>query len=239
MMMVECLASSSRGNAYVLDPRGKAPLLLECGLSIRELKKRTGYRLHKMAGCLLTHEHQDHAKAALDILQAGVDLYTTKGTASALDLKGYRLHQVEYGKAFRIGEQWTAMAFETVHDAREPAGFLIRHGCNREKILFATDTAYIRNRFQGLTRILIECNYQPEILERNIEAGHFPAAMKARLMASHMSLPTVLDFLKANDLSELKEIWLIHSSDRNSDRAEMKAAVQRATGKPVYIAEQE
>lgn len=41
-MTFTSLASSSRGNAYVVSD-GETTLLLECGLSFRELQKRLGY----------------------------------------------------------------------------------------------------------------------------------------------------------------------------------------------------
>lgn len=55
---------------------------------------------------------------------------------------------------------------KTEHDAKEPLGFLIYSRTTREKLLFATDTYYIRYRFPGLTHIMIECNYAIDIMCR-------------------------------------------------------------------------
>ncbi|MFQ9125705.1 MAG: MBL fold metallo-hydrolase [Butyricicoccaceae bacterium] len=60
-----------RGNAYVVSD-GETTLLLECGLSFRELQKRLGYGVADITACLVSHEHQDHAKAAAQMLKAGV-----------------------------------------------------------------------------------------------------------------------------------------------------------------------
>lgn len=70
-MTFTSLASSSRGNAYVVSD-GETTLLLECGLSFRELQKRLGYGVADITACLVSHEHQDHAKAAAQMLKAGV-----------------------------------------------------------------------------------------------------------------------------------------------------------------------
>jgi phosphoribosyl 1,2-cyclic phosphodiesterase len=51
-----------------------------------------------------------------------------------------------------------------------------------------------------------------------------------------MSLKTVKDMLRANDLSQVKEIHLLHLSDRNSSAKLFKKEIQELTGKPVYIA---
>ena len=62
-MTFTSLASSSRGNAYVVSD-GETTLLLECGLTFKELQKRLGYGVAGITACLVSHEHQDHAKAA-------------------------------------------------------------------------------------------------------------------------------------------------------------------------------
>ena len=69
-MTFTSLASSSRGNAYVVSD-GETTLLLECGLSFKELQKRLGYGVADITACLVSHEHQDHAKAAAQMLKSG------------------------------------------------------------------------------------------------------------------------------------------------------------------------
>ncbi len=230
--MIAALASSSAGNAYLLG--GRSPLLLDCGLSYRELQRATGYKLTGLAGCLITHEHADHSKAAADLMQAGVDCYMSAGTAEALGLNGHRVRVVKALEQFTLGA-WTVLPFEAIHDAREPLGFLVAG--EGEKVLYLTDTAYCPYRFTGLTRIMIECNYDKAILDRNIEAGKLHPGMRRRLLRSHMGLDRVLDFLAANNLSEVREIVLLHLSDGNSDAAEFKKQVQAATGRMVTVAE--
>lgn len=229
--MIKPLASSSSGNAYLIG--GRSPLLLDCGLPFRQLQMATGYQLTSLAGCLLSHEHKDHSKAAKDLMGAGVDLYTSRGTADTLGLGHHRLHIIQTRQQFQVGD-WTVLPFETQHDAKEPLGFLLATG--GEKILYATDTFYIRYRFRGLTRILLEVNYAQDILDANVERGLSPAHRR-RVMRSHMSLETAKDFFRANDLSKVREIWLCHLSDGNSDAERFKREIQALTGKPVYIAE--
>ena len=83
---------------------------------------------------------------------------------------------------------------------------------------------------------MVECNYSMDILNENIKAGRVPAAQKKRILQSHFNLENVKDFLLANDLSQVKEIWLLHLSDRNSDAELFKREIMELTGKPVYIA---
>ena len=56
-----------------------------------------------------------------------------------------------------------------------------------------------------------------------------------RLIKSHMSLEHFLDLLKANDLHEVKQIYLLHLSNNNSDAERFREAVQKLTGTEVYV----
>lgn len=227
------LASGSAGNCYHLTD-GSTSLLLECGIPFKEIRRRLNFRTSDVAACLVTHEHQDHCMALDDVLRAGIDVYASKGTIEAIGITHHRLRPVEPRRTVRIGT-WNVMPFETEHSAAEPLGFLLANAAG-EKVLFATDTYYIRYRFRGLTHIMIECNYAPDILQAKVVSGEIPRVAARKLIRAHFSLENVKEFFRANDLSAVQEIWLIHLSDRNSDADRFKREVQAVTGKPVYIA---
>src|SRR5699024_12584034 len=232
MISIKTLASGSKGNAYLLSD-GQSSILLECGIKYRDIQIATGFKASEITGCLVTHEHKDHTKGLKDVVKNGIDVHASKGTIEAEGIDHHRLNVVEARKQFKIGS-WTILPFEVEHDAAEPLGFLIVNG--NEKVLFATDTYYVRYKFKGLTHIMIECNYSLEILDENIEAGYTPLFLKRRLLKSHFSLENVIEFLKVNDLSKLKEVHLLHLSDSNSNEVEFNRKVQEVTGVPVYIA---
>jgi len=233
MIEITPFASGSQGNCYRIDD-GSTPLMLECGIPYKEIQKGLKFRVSEIAGCLVSHEHKDHSKAIQDIMKAGIDCYMSRGTAEALGMSGHRVNSVQAKQQFRIGT-WTILPFETQHDAAEPLGFLLANR-DGDKLLYATDTFYIRYRFQGLTHIAVECNYSLDILRANVEAGLVEPALKSRILKSHFSLENVKEFLKANDLSKVQEIWLLHLSDGNSDAERFKREVRELTGKPTYIA---
>ncbi|MGB4291856.1 MAG: hypothetical protein WBJ37_03105 [Bacteroidales bacterium] len=158
----------------------------------------------------------------------------SRGTAEALGVSGHRLNIIKARQQLRSGT-WTILPFEAQHDAAEPLGFLLANQ-DGEKLLYATDTYFVRYCFQGLTHILIEANYSLDILKRNVEAGLVPKELKSRLLKSHFSLENVKRFLQANDLSKVQEIWLLHLSNGNSDAERFKREVQELTGKMVFIA---
>lgn len=233
MMNFKSFASGSKGNLYTLDD-GQSKILIECGLPFKDIKKHLEFTLSGISFCLLTHCHNDHSKSAKDLIKAGVDVYTSQGTIDALGLTGHRVHPIKAGKQFKVGK-WLIMPLEAQHDTPEPLAFLLVNSLN-EKLLFATDTFYLKYRFNNLNIIAIECNYASDILRANVEAGTLPESLKNRLLKSHFSLDNVKEFLKANDLSKVEEIWLIHLSDGNSDAERFKREIQQLTGKVVIIA---
>ncbi|WP_374717912.1 MBL fold metallo-hydrolase [Neobacillus sp.] len=232
MIEITALASSSKGNCYRVTD-GRTPLLLECGINYRDIQKGLQFQMSQIAACLITHEHGDHCKSIKDVLKAGIDCYMSTGTAEAISVKHHRIKNVEAKKQFTIGT-WTILPFDVQHDVSEPLGFLLVNQ-QGEKLLFATDTYYIKYKFKGLTHIMVECNYSLEILNENIARGSVPKVMKQRLMRSHFNLENVKDFLRANDLKKVQEIWLLHLSDSNSDAERFKREIMELTGKLVYV----
>lgn len=232
MLDFQVIASGSRGNAYLVTD-GRTPLLLEAGLKARTLRKR-GVQLSQVEGCLVTHEHQDHASGVVDLLKASVDVYLSQGTIDTLRVAGHRIHPVKARVQFSIGT-WTIMPFDVPHDAEEPLGFLLTNQV-KEKLLFVTDAHYVPYRFQGLTHVAIEANFDPEILKRNVELGALHPEVGKRLWSRHMSIETVKRFCQANDLSQVEQIFILHLSDGNSDAASFQNQIESLTGIPVTIA---
>ena len=226
--MIRILASGSSGNAIIVN--GKVPLLIECGLPLPKLLELSNYNLSQF--CLISHEHKDHCLALPDLLDKGVTCYTSKGTAEALNITHPNLITISPQKIIGISE-WTIKPFTLVHDAREPLGFLIAN--RQDKILYACDTAAINYQFEGLTYILIGVNYSMDILKGNIAEGKVNPEVAKRVIKSHLSLETALDFLKRTDLSKVKGIYLLHLSKDNIDPEEAKHKVMEATGRVVKL----
>lgn len=234
-MLLKIVASGSSGNAYILKT-DTGTLLIECGVRFKEIQKGLNYDLSGVVGCLVTHFHQDHCKAAHDVTKAGIDIYTGAETIAALSLTGHRVHAVTSKKQFSVGD-FAVMPFPTEHDAEGSLGYLIQYRPTGYKLLFLTDSYYSKYRFPGLNAIMIECNYIKEILDANITAGRVDEIMKRRLLESHFSLKHVKQFLRANDLSRCGKVVLIHLSQGNSDAARMVREVRELTGVDTVAAE--
>lgn len=232
-MDITVIASGSSGNAYRISD-GDTALLLDAGTPLQRIKQALNFRVRDLAGCLITHAHGDHAKAAGDLAKAGVDVYTSQGTIDACRLTGHRMKPVKALQEVMIGT-FAVLPFDVQHDAPEPLGFLLTSRRTGEKLLYFTDTYYLKYRFTGLTHIMGECNYSMDIVEQSVRNGYIPPELVPRLIKSHMSLEHFLDLLKANDLHEVKQIYLLHLSNNNSDAERFREAVQKLTGTEVYV----
>jgi len=241
MIRFKPIASSSEGNAYLVEADGAAPLLLEAGIPIRKLRAAVKFGLSGLSGCLISHEHLDHAQAVKDLLDAAVDCYMSAGTAWALHSKSlgiighHRAHIIEAKRPVLIGGEYYIVPFNLIHDAAEPLGFLIGHG--DERLLFIPDTAYVKDRFDGVTILCVECNHNEDILSENIKKSSVHAMVGRRVRRNHMSLEQLINMIKANDLSKCRAIYLLHLSDANSNERRMIEEVQAVTGIPTYAAE--
>jgi phosphoribosyl 1,2-cyclic phosphodiesterase len=230
------LASSSEGCCYLVESGTQLPLLIDAGIRFKDIQIGTDFKTSMIAGCLISHAHGDHSKAVKDLLKTGVDCYSARETWASLGIaENHRAKTITAGTR-EFFDGWTIMPFAAVHDVPGTLGFVIGDQAGN-RLLYLTDSAYSLNTFAGLTHIAIECNYSEEILERNNARGDIDNNRFKRTFRTHMSLERLEDMLKANDLSKLQEIHLLHLSDGNGDEAKFKDRIQKLTGVPVYIAQ--
>lgn len=246
-MEIQVLSSGSKGNCYKVKT-SDTTLLIECGISFKEIQKKLNFKVSEIDACLITHSHKDHSKAVKDIMKYGIYCFMTRGTAQELDLLNHhrvvRLNKKNYlsleeikkeeYKTIDIGSN-VILPFQSIHDTLEPVNYFMLDCINDETLLFVTDTAYIPHRFERIDYLMIECNYVKETIDENVRLGKLDINLRNRIVNSHMSLETVLGFLKANDLSYLKKIYVMHLSDNNSDAETIKYEIQKLTGKSIYI----
>lgn len=190
------VATGSSGNAYILEFRGEK-ILLDCGVSWKELRQMLDGSVRDVKACLVTHGHQDHMKSASAVEKAGVPVYMPFR-------RGGFFRTVSAG-GFRIS------AIEGCHDApcfcyriELPAG---------EVFLYATDTS----RFppvSGVDYALIECNYDMMTLIANANAGIVSGSLAGRICRSHASFDVAANFVACHRKS-LKTVVLCHYSDDN------------------------
>ena len=227
-MKFESLASSSHGNAYVVSD-SDTHILLECGISQKQLQKLSGFSLSGFRACLVSHEHKDHAKSVEDLINRGMEVYMSYGTAQALETEAVKL--IESMEQFNVGS-FDIVPFATFHDAAEPLGFLIKSRVDGDVLAFATDTVNLRYKFPGLNILAIEANYDKHVLDR---CEKLPDKVRRRITNTHMEIDTLCEYLSTLDLSECREIHLLHLSDSTSRESEFIAKVARKVPRGIQI----
>lgn len=169
-------------------------------------------------------------------MDAGIKAYSAYETQSALeDAVGVRTIAIEALKKVQIGN-FTIIPFNVPHDADiECYGYFIE---NEEagKVLFLTDLEYCKYNFskQKINHIICECNYSKELVDENYE---YP--LRNRVLKTHMELETTLNLIRTNDNPALRNVVLLHLSDKNSDSEQFLQKTKETVkyGADCYIAE--
>lgn len=212
-MKFRCLGSGSSGNCYILENDSEA-LIIESGIPFMTVKKALDFNINKIVGVLVSHQHLDHAKYSAEYEKAGIPVF--------------KPYESDIERQVRTYGEFVIKSFPLVHDV-PCCGFLIQHP-ETGRVLYASDTEYIKYRFRNLNHILIECNYSKDLIPED-------AVNRSHVMAGHMELQTVLEFLRTNNSLALRSAVLLHMSAKNSDPDEFVAGVEKVVQCPVWAAE--
>lgn len=205
MNTLKVIDSGSSGNSYLLTCDGET-LILDCGRRFKDIKIAMNFDIRNLVGAITTHVHGDHQKYAHEYELAGIPVWTP--------WKATNLRQVR-----RFGG-FTVKSFECVHDV-PCVGYLIEHSDSGLKLLYATDTRYIKYMFRGLTAMLIEANYSEEYVNRD-------EAKYRHVLTGHTSIETAIECIRANINDNLRNVILCHLSrdaDPEAFRESVKAIV--------------
>jgi len=233
-MKLHIIGTGSKGNCYLFQPEKGKSLIIDCGIHFKDVLKAISYQVSSVCGVLQTHSHGDHAKFTSDFLKKGMQLYMSNENKAENGIESHNITIIQELKQFEVGD-FKVMPFDLKHDVK-CLGFLIEHPeCG--KFCFITDTHYCPYTFSGLNNIIIEANYSIDIINKKYGADSDKEFLRNRILKSHFSLENCIGMLKANDLSQVNNIVLIHLSDSNSNEVEFKKQVQEVTGKNVTVAD--
>lgn len=244
------LASGSSGNAALLAT-GKTRILIDAGLSMKELGKRLaaiGEDIHDLDAILVTHEHSDHA-AGLPVLarrlRRPTPFYLTRLTGPAIDWGESIpiLEPFQAGTRFQIGDI-QVQSFSIPHDALDPVGFCFE--AEGVRIGLATDLGYIpasvKYHLRRADLLLLESNHDIEMLK----VGPYPWSVKQRVMSrvGHLSNLLTAEYLTEDLDSCTSHVILGHLSEHNNHPeiargAAAAALAMRGLETNVSVAEQD
>lgn len=223
--------TSSKGNCSVIESKDRHLIIIDAGLKYRQVDKEVSYRLHKADALLITHAHKDHTAFLTDFTNCGIDSYLGCKTRSELIVGpciGLFMPVDEKTKIETHSFLIKPIEMQHTNSDGTPCecfGFLILDKSTGEKMLWATDTQFIKNRFSPLEYYCIESNYFEQD-DYNDEIDYITKSVEQRRFQSHMSFESAVKFLKMQDLSKCKEIHLLHLSTKMDDK-ERKSVVRK------------
>ena len=224
-MRFEPLVSSSHGNVYIISD-GQTRILLECGVTHKKLQQMCQFQTTGFDGCIISHEHKDHSQAVKQLIQSGMDVYMSYGTAEALELPDAVMElatEIVAGEQFTIGSS-DVMPFGTFHDAKEPLGFLMQSRIDKDIFAYAIDTVNIPYNFPGVNVLALEANFEQERLDM---CQKMPEKVRHRISNTHMEISMLCRCLQRMDLSKCRELYLLHLSDATSHEGHFVNKVAR------------
>ncbi len=225
------LASGSTGNAAFLAT-SKTRILIDAGLSVRELTRRLaeiGEKPEDIDAVLITHEHSDHVSGLprfirwREKVKKPVRVFASKLTSPMIDWEldpkkpecPPSVDQFQAGSGWVIGNI-TVQSFTIPHDAIDPVGFCFH--AEGIKVGVATDLGYVTDSIKVHLRrvqiLLLESNHDLDMLK----VGPYPWSVKQRVMGrnGHLSNAVTCDYVE-NDLdSGVQTLVLGHLSEHNN-----------------------
>jgi phosphoribosyl 1,2-cyclic phosphodiesterase len=219
-MKICLLASGSKGNSILVES-GKTRLLIDAGLSARELRKRLdsiGVEAESLDALLITHEHGDHVRGLGPLVrQLELPVYLQTDLAVKLPDVGKPgcVREFADGEEFTI-KDLTIRPFAITHDCLAPVGFTLDG--EGGKVGMATDlgvvTRLVTECLQGCRALVLETNHDEELLRD----GPYPWKLKQRVRSNHghLSNNAAGNLLQSLLWNGLETVFLGHLSETNN-----------------------
>ncbi len=219
-MRVCLLASGSKGNAVLVES-GDSRLLIDAGLSARELNRRLGL-IHtdgdSLDAVLVTHEHGDHCSGLGPMARRHrLPVFVHHRTRSALRNPGRLDDCREFDDGCTLTFQ--DVQIETVpltHDAAAPVGYLIDTSAGKIGILtdLGLATRLVAERYRHCRVLVLEFNHDQQMLRE----GPYPWHLKQRIRSNHGHLSNEAAAELLSDLvwDGLEGVFLAHLSETNN-----------------------
>jgi phosphoribosyl 1,2-cyclic phosphodiesterase len=213
------IGSGSAGNAILIRANGTC-ILVDNGFTLRETRRRLAtlsVDAEEIDAIVVTHEHGDHLSGVGPFARKyKTPVWMTHGTWRACrDKKLPDIHLFHAHQGFTIGDV-SLEPFPMPHDAAESCQFVFRAGKHRVATLtdLGCTTRYMEEHLHGLDGLLIECNYDADML-RNGPYGEY---LQARIRGSwgHLDNVQAAAFARKVDGPGLQKILLGHLSEKNN-----------------------
>jgi ribonuclease BN (tRNA processing enzyme) len=236
-MTIKVIKSGSSGNCTVISEGGRH-IIIDAGVRPELVREVVGYNNALIEAVLVSHDHKDHSEHIGYWIKTGVPVYFDRsGSVVSSPYSGIACKKHKHFswiKPCGLMGEFIYNTFPVYHDMPNSA-FLVTGVTSGKTAMYCTDTARIDVDVPGIDLILIEANYCPKILERNITSGALNHNLGGRIKEMHMSIETSIEYINRVKTPRLKSVVLMHLSSMNSNEKEFIEKTQRATGIPTYV----
>lgn len=249
-MKVISLQSGSNGNCFHVE-LDSLRLVFDAGISARVADQRLAAHGRDMAdvdALFITHDHSDHIRGLTAFARRwNLPVYLTHGTWQAARRAG-KLDSLERVTCFRAGETVSlptphgtvqVHSVPTPHDAAEGVAYVIEDE-QGVRLGILTDLGHVfaglREVLQSLDAVVIESNYDSEMLEQ----GRYPWRLKQRIRGrgGHLSNREAAELVASSVGARLRWACLCHLSQDNNCPELAVRTHQQAVGEdfPIHVA---
>ena len=218
-MKFQVLGSGSKGNMTYIET-DNTKILIDAGISIKDINSRSDIDISNIDAVLITHEHIDHVRHIEAIARkSNAVIYVHEKSFNKMilkyfkDLNDIKVKFIEGNKPFKI-KNIKIMALNLQHDAENCFGYILTNG-NRA-LGYCTDTGYIPVPYIDILKkvnsLIIESNHDVEMLMQS----NRPWYLKNRILSikGHMSNKICGEVLnKVLESKALDKVVLAHLSE--------------------------
>ena len=234
-MKFSVLASGSSGNVCYIET-GKARVLVDAGLSGREIERRldlVGINAGSLDAIIITHEHSDHIKGAGPLARRfDLPVYINRRTLEKGQQAIGKLPKpviVQTGQRLSINDL-TVETFTKCHDAVDPFGLVFSFDGARMGLVtdLGRSTRLVADRLKKCSALIVEFNHDPEMLDE----GPYPLELKRRIKGAdgHLSNKQAGELVREVYHDRLNYLALAHLSNTNNNPEKAHREATNAIG---------
>lgn len=227
-MRFQVISSGSKGNLTYIET-ANTRVLLDAGISLREIARRTDVDLCNIDAILITHEHSDHVSFLHSIAKkTNAVIYVEKETFEVIKSKnknsfvGMKVCFIEGNKKYKINDL-TIYTMIMSHDCSCCFGYIFIDG--DESLAYITDTGFVSIPYIKLLKkvdsLIIEANHDVEMLMQSDRQWY----LKERILSVKGHMSNVICAEIVNKVLEEKKVGQIILAHISEECNEEKLAI--------------
>ena len=202
-MKIDCLATGSTGNCYIVtDSQGRS-VILDCGIKFQEITHHKAFpKFINIDFVFVSHSHSDHNKALNEFKKTGCEIVSYETLQN-------KVQNWKFGN-------WECITFPLPHNVPN-WGIVIASEKTKEKLCYVTDFISAP-KVEGVDYWLYEVNYIERFIDQMIDEDK---DLRHLGFNNHNSLENAVEYFNTIK-TRPKKIFCCHSSGSHSIKKVVK-----------------